>query len=83
MKNLRVFEIKFLGPTNVRGSRLKITDTRFGTSVTLSKSYNFNDITDQAIEFLKAKGIKITARAENTKTGISSLMSENFTDQIK
>ena len=31
--HLRMFEIKFLCPTNYRGDRVKITDTRFEKSV--------------------------------------------------
>ena len=29
MNNLRTFEIKYLGPTNYKGSRIKIKDLRF------------------------------------------------------
>ncbi len=83
MKNLRMFEVKYIGATVSRGSRLKITDTRFGTSITLSKSYNFDDVKDQAIDYLKSKGIEVSCRTWNEKSGTDYLMTENFTDQIK
>ena len=83
MKNLRMFEIKYLGPTNSRGSRLKITDTRFGKSVTLSKHYAFDDILSQAIVFLEEKGINVVSRTWNDKTKVDYLMTEDFQTQIK
>ena len=38
----RIFEIKYLGATDTKGSRLKIVDTRHNQAKTLSKDYSFN-----------------------------------------
>lgn len=81
MKNLRMFEIKFMGPTNHKGSRLKITDHRHKKSVILSKSYEFNSIMDQAKEYLESKGITIVGQSEGIKNDM--LLSDNFDKQIK
>ena len=83
MQNLRMFEVKYLGPTNHRGSRVKITDTRFKKSVTLSKSYNYDDILDQAKDFLKSKGIELVSRSWNESTGTDYLLTNDFQTQIK
>ena len=83
MQNLRMFEVKYLGPTNHRGSRVKITDTRFKKSVILSKSYNYDDILDQAKDFLKSKGIELVSRSWNESTGTDYLLTNDFQTQIK
>lgn len=83
MQNLRMFEVKYLGPTNTRGSRVKITDTRFQKSVILSKSYKFDDVLEQAKEFLESKGIKLVSRTWDERTKNDYLMTDNFVSQIK
>lgn len=81
MNYSRMFKIKFLGPTNTKGSRLKITDTRHNESITLSKSYTFNSILDQACEYLQNKGINITSVSEDSNTYY--LTSDNFDIHLK
>lgn len=83
MKNLRMFQVKYLGATNNRSSRIKITDTRYKVSVTLSKSFEFDNITDQAVKYLNDQGITITCRAWNEMTGDDFLLTSDFTTQIK
>ncbi len=83
MKNLRMFEVKYIGPSSVRGSRIKIRDTRHEKSVTLSYDYEKNGRMDQAADFLASKGIPITGHAWDEKTGLTYLLSEDFATQIK
>lgn len=78
-----MFEVKFLGPTNFKGSRIKITDLRQLKSVTLSKSYNFNDSTDQAIAYLLNKGIDIHFQTWCDKTKKHYLLTNDFSTSIK
>lgn len=47
-KNLHAIVVKYLGATNTRGSRVKLTSTRFNDSVTLSYDYVFNSAGEQA-----------------------------------
>ena len=47
MKNLQMIEIKYLGATNTKGARIKIIDTRFKASVTVSRDYE-DDMEEQA-----------------------------------
>lgn len=82
MQNLRMFEVKYLGATNTRGSRVKITDTRFQKSVILSVSYKVT-VLEQAKEFLESKGIKLVSRTWDERTKNDYLMTDNFMTQIK
>jgi hypothetical protein len=79
----RMFKVTFLGPTNTQGSRLRITDLRYNKSIVLSKSYNYSNITEQAIKYLSDKlGIDIVARSWDDVKGIDYLMTTNFNTQL-
>lgn len=56
--------VKYLGPTDYRGSRVKMKSTRFGDSKTLSLDYEYNHVTEQAAAWLQARGQKIAGRVE-------------------
>lgn len=65
--NLRVFKVKYIGPTNTRGSRVEIRETkRFNDQkddkVTLSYDYQIGDVLEQALQYLDSKGFEIVAR---------------------
>lgn len=59
--NTRVFKVRFLGPTNYRGSRVKITEQRMQItdSVTLSYNYEIGNTLEQAVKYLKDIGINV------------------------
>ena len=82
MKNLRMFEIKYIGPSNVKGSRVKVTDTRNDKSVTLSYDYA-TDSFGTAQHFLESKGIYCLSRSWNEKTGLDDILTDDFETQIK
>ena len=65
----RIFEVKYYGPTNTQGSRVKITDGT-NTTVTIPYSYDLNSTKEMAEEYLKRRGIKIM--------GASSLENKDF-----
>ena len=77
MKNLQMLEIKYLAATNTKGARIKIIDTRFKASVTLSRDYETDGI-QQAIGYLADKGYNIVARAQNEISGAEYLLSDTF-----
>lgn len=64
MKNLHLFKIKYLGPTNFRGSRVRITSERFKESVTIPYDHSANDSVEIAANYLKTAGFEIIGRAE-------------------
>ena len=57
--NIRVFKIKYLGPTNTRRARVKIIDERFKKSKTIDFDFQYNDISNIAKNYLEKKGIYI------------------------
>ena len=83
MEHLRCFVIKYYGATNTKGSRLKITDTRFNKSIFLSFSYGNDWGKDQAVLFLRSKKIEVSCMAWNETTGEDYLLTDNFETQIK
>jgi len=58
MKNLQGLEIKYLGATNTKGSRVKITDRRFNVSKTLKNNYE-KSLIKQVEEYLSKIGFNI------------------------
>jgi len=75
--NGRIFLIKYFEATNTKGSRIKIIDERFNTSITLNRSYkHINGIYD-ALEYMKERGINIIAKGDlNHNSDI--LISDDF-----
>lgn len=66
VNNMRAIRVKFLGATNTRGYRIKLTEERFNTSdsITLSYDYAIGDGSQQAIEYLQNKGINLIGKSE-------------------
>ena len=82
MKAFRAFEVKYIGATNTKGSRVRITDYRFNESVTIPYDYTYSDSVDIAIMFLRLKGIEICGQSEHSKIA-GLLFTENFEIRIK
>jgi hypothetical protein len=86
MKNLRQIKVKFLGPTNSRGARIKIYEpSRFNDRPTYSKifpyCYSTGDIKAQAIDILQANGFEIVATASEYQSEI--ILCDNWADNYK
>ncbi len=75
MENLRAFIVKYVGPTNSNGSRVKIADQRFGKSKTLSYDHS-TDTKGTAVKYLEELGIKVRYQAEMKDAYI--LLTDNF-----
>jgi len=58
LQQLRGFTVKYLPETNTRGSRVKITDTRFNKSVTFPFSFEDISTLDLAVRYLKNLGFE-------------------------
>lgn len=58
MNNKKLIEIKYLGPTNTKGSRIKLIDVLRKKSKIINFSYEFNNTLDNAINYFIKKGIK-------------------------
>ena len=64
MENLHLFKIKYLGPTNFKGSRIRITSERFQQSIIISWDYTANSSTEIAANHLTKLGFDIIGQSE-------------------
>jgi len=66
VKNMRAIRVKYLPPTNNKGSRIKLTEQMYQTAdtVTLSYDYAIGNGTEQAIKYLQNKGINILGKSD-------------------
>ena len=78
LKNLRSLEIKFYGPTNHRGDRIRIRDLRGIIKKPLWISYSYtHDIThDQARDHLESLGWSFVGQTETPETNL--LLTDDF-----
>jgi len=65
MKTFHVFYVKYLGPTNFRGSRVKIETKRFEQSVMIPFNHALNNTEDMAADFLTKAGFNVVGCAED------------------
>jgi len=73
LTNFHALTIKHLGPTNFKGSRIKITSDRFSQSITLNRDYYSSSWLDQAITFLTQNWFNLIGSTEyNNQTIILS-----------
>jgi len=82
LNHLRAFNIKFLGPTNYKGTRVVIYDLRNKKRVVQSYNYEIGDIKNQAFKFLLDLGIEVNSFYYNEKDYTYTLLSENFETMI-
>lgn len=62
--NYHVLKIKYLGPTNYTGSRVKIISERFEQSKTIDYDHKYSNINDMAAKWLIGKGFNILGYGE-------------------
>lgn len=62
MKNLIAISVRFLGATNTKGARVKITVSRFNTSKTIPFDYGHNSAEETAAAFFRSHGVEPFAR---------------------
>ena len=79
--NTRSIFIKFLGPTNTKGSRIKLIDKyRNNESKTFSYSYEYANVLEQAVNILESNGAKIICRSSTPDHYIINI--ENWGDEF-
>lgn len=80
LPNYRVFEVKFYGPTDTRGSRIKITDHRFEKSRFFSYRHDVSGSIDNGYLRLYELGINVVGQGEGDKSYF--LFSDDFETQL-
>jgi hypothetical protein len=63
MKNLLLITVKYIGPTDYRESRIKLTIPRFGEIKRISYNYDARDAEEGAVQFFASKGLAPIVRA--------------------
>ena len=86
VKNFRQIKATFLGPTNYRGSRIKIFEPkRYSDQKTQSKifsyCYNEGDVMEQAYKILVNNGFNVIARASEYDNYI--FLCDNWSENFK
>lgn len=69
-KNLLAVTVRYIGPTNHRGSRIKLSLPRFDESLMIPYDYECNNADDGAIKFLASKDLHPIAQAEGSDHAI-------------
>ena len=68
-QNYHAIQVRFIGPTNYRGARVKLTSGRFSAdkanSVTIPFDYSASNTLDIAENWLTANGFELMGSAEN------------------
>lgn len=64
LDNFHILKVTYIGPSNTRGSRVKIESERFEQSIYINYDYRFNRSLDMAQEFLTKKGFKLIGTGE-------------------
>ena len=86
IQNLRIIKVSYLGATNTRGSRIKISETkRYNDDKTESKIFGYNyaigNVEAQALEILQRNGFNVVCRAFDVDGYI--LLCNNWGDDFK
>lgn len=58
-KHYRAIKLKFMPATDYKCSRIKLTDERFEQSKTIGVNYKYDNILEQAIDYLIDKGFNV------------------------
>jgi hypothetical protein len=81
-QNLIAMSVKYIGPTDYRGSRIKMSLPRFEESLTISYDYEAKDAEDGAVKFLENSGLFPVARACGSDHIAILLFSFDSTDAL-
>ena len=81
--HFRALNIRFLSPTNYKGSRIKINDLRNKKSKIISWDYSISEIQIIAIEYLQSIGIKINGFFYDSKKQEYILLTNDFKTELK
>ena len=78
LPNYHIIVVSYLGVTNSRGARMKLTSLRFGDSVTLNYDYSFDSGKEQAIRYLNETGFDPIGAGYDEKKQDSLIICKTF-----
>lgn len=83
LPNYHIIVVSYLGATNSRGSRMKLTSLRFNDSITLNYDYSFNSGKDQAIKYLHETGFDPIGAGYDQKKQDSLIICKTFNSLLE
>ena len=63
-KHYRGIKVKYRGATDHKGSRTKLADERFEQSRIINYNHKYNNVLEQAIDYLSNNGFNVIGHAE-------------------
>ena len=78
LPNYHIILVSYLGATNSRGSRMKLTSLRFNDSLTLNYDHSFNSGKEQAIKYLHETGFEPIGAGYDQKKQDSLIICKTF-----
>jgi len=84
--NYRMIKVTYVSPTNTRGSRIKLYETkRYNDDTTQSKifsyDYSIGDVSEQAFQILVRNGFNVICRASELDNYV--FLCDNWADDFK
>ena len=79
----RLIHFKYLGPTERRPSRVKITDKWSDQSVTLPKSYGHDSIAHQVFDYLTENGFLVAAISDFSGVVVIARSPDNVRPELR
>ena len=76
--NYHLIRVSYLGATNSRGSKMKLTSLRFNDSLLLPYDYSFNQGRDQAINFLNINAFEVIGAGYDEKKQDTIVICKSF-----
>jgi hypothetical protein len=81
-QNLIACTVRYIGPTDYRGSRIKISLPRFEENITIPYNYEAKDAEEGATMYLADNGCEPIARACGVDHSVILLFSFDATDSL-
>ena len=82
VQNLIAVSVKYIGPTDYRGSRIKMSMPRFEETLTIPYNYEARDAEQGAVMYLSDNGCDPIARACGADHSATLLFSFDSTDSL-
>lgn len=81
MKTYRVFEVSYKGPTDYRGSRIRIKDCAYNKTILIPYNYEYLDSAGGGLAYLQEHGFVIAGEA--TTKNARLYFTEDFETKLK
>ena len=81
MKTYRAFEVSYKGPTDYRGSRIRIRDCAYDKTIFVSYNYEYLDACGGGLAYLQEHGFVIAGGATTKNSKL--YFTEDFETDLK